>query len=220
MNRAIYNIMEGFARLVLKAPKITGAQNVVNDVPAVFVANHAGVYGPVIIKLFFPFKALPWVIHNITDPRLCADYLKRNFFEQKLGWHHLISKPVAYIVGQICVPIIRHIGSIPVYRMDRRIRHTIKLSVEALGENNNLVIFIDDDLIEANLLRKGFINIARAYYNRHKKPLTFYPVRICPQRREIIIEKGIQFDPNRQYRYERQRIKDYLNNHMKCHAYH
>ena len=52
MNRAIYNIMEGFARLVLKAPKITGAQNVVNDVPAVFVANHAGVYGPVIIKLF------------------------------------------------------------------------------------------------------------------------------------------------------------------------
>ena len=51
MNRAIYNIMEGFARLVLKAPNNRCA-DVVNDVPAVFVANHAGVYGPVIIKLF------------------------------------------------------------------------------------------------------------------------------------------------------------------------
>ena len=56
MNRAIYNIMEGFARLVLKAPKITGAQNVVNDVPAVFVANHAE-YTACYYKTVFPFQS-------------------------------------------------------------------------------------------------------------------------------------------------------------------
>ncbi|NLX70035.1 MAG: hypothetical protein GX024_03895 [Clostridiales bacterium] len=216
MNNIVYNTIENIGRLLIKTPEIKGIQNVKNDIPAVFVANHAGVYGPVIIKLFFPFNVLPWVIHNITDRQLCADYLKINFFENKLGWHRFISKPASYIVGKICVAINRHIGSIPVYRMDRRIFRTIELSVDALKNNNNLVIYIDDDLIEADALKRGFINVAKAFYNRYRVAIIFYPVRIYSDRKEIIIHPGIQYDPDRQYRQERLRIKDYLNNCLRC----
>jgi len=211
----LYNILENFTRLVMKRPEIRGMENVVNDVPAVFVANHAGVYGPVTIKLFFPIKTLPWVIHDIVDNHLCADYLKTNFFEKSLGWHPLISRPAACVVSKICVPLIKHIGAIPVYRMDRRIVHTIRLSVEALGNNHNLVIFIDDKVLEANEFRRGFINIARAFYNRFEKAIICYPDRISPMRKEIVVEKGICFDPNRQYRQERLRIEEYIYAHLK-----
>ena len=68
MNRAIYNIMEGFARLVLKAPNNRCA-NVVNDVP-LFLLLIMPEYTACYYKTVFP-SSFTVVIHYNGSQIMC-----------------------------------------------------------------------------------------------------------------------------------------------------
>ena len=66
--------------------------------------------------------------------------------------------------------------TIPVYIGKNEIFRTLSMSVEALADGDNIMLFIDDVLPytgDVKQFNTGFIHLARKYYNKYGKALHF-----------------------------------------------
>ena len=98
--------------------------------------------------------------------------------------------------------------TIPVYH-DTRLITTYRDSIEKLSEGWNTIIFPEMNRRYNNVLyafQDKFIDLARFYYRKTGKALSFVPIYNAPALRKTLIGEPIVFDPSRPIGEERVRI--------------
>lgn len=192
-----YKFARKLARLV--CPRATTIyEEKPDDEPAVFVANHSNVSGPILMTLDFERKHSTWAISYACEKEKCGVYAYHDIFfgeSRKVKWFWRI---LAKIMSVALPPIMRYSDTIPVYH-DQRVLGTFKKSAAALADGRDLVIFAESPERYSeyvNKLQTGFVDVARTYYRETGKRLKFYPVYIEKHLKTIAVARPITYDPD------------------------
>ena len=171
--------------------------------PVVFIVNHREIYGPIISNLYLPFSFRPWIEHKMLEHESISAHIWEGSFKHiKPAW---LAKFLLGLVVPLVLWVLNSVEAIPVYRETRQVLKTIGLSVDALAEQDNLLIFPENPLTTENkryavsgvsAFHTGFVYVAKAFYRKTGKIITFYPVYANPQKRTITFGEGIAYDPH------------------------
>jgi len=206
LSRCLYKVIR---RLFFNA-RLQGLDNLPGE-PSIFVANHAGAFGPVSVITSLPLAMHPWVAHEVTERRNAATRIQTEFCEQELRLKPPLSVYLGRVIGRICVAIMKDIGAVPVYQKSKNIRDTLMRSLSLLQQGKSILVFAEDSTRKLNDVlgefRTGFIHVARLYYQTTKKAVQFLPVAVNRNARRIRVGTPIRFDACSPFSREKQRIK-------------
>jgi len=214
MSRMIWVVLGKIIKTFYIKARIEGLNKVLRGTNAVVVANHLGSFGPLAMMSPLTDKLYPWVVHEVTDLKTCAAYIRRDFVERELKLRSFVSRELSLIIGRICVRLMNDLKAIPVYRRSRDVLKTFEISLGYLKSKKALLVFPENNESKRSdelcLLNTGFIRLARWLYDTTHRVLTFYPVAINKKVRRIRVGQPIRFDPSNSYGEERIRIKEHL----------
>lgn len=181
--------------------------------PVVFLGNHAEIYGPIACALCFPIPVRFWVISRMMgDKHKVRQYLYKNTFSKKTYLPVFIRKLLAWYLGWLSVNVMYALRAIPVYRESpRRLRETLRYSVDALNNGENLMIFPenpDGKYQKGGIgeLSPGFLMLGEAWWKKTKKKLSFVPVYANRENKTISFGTQIQYEPENGFAAEQERI--------------
>jgi len=210
MKNPTYGLLAAILRKVLKKPEVFGLQNAAGAKSSIFISNHEGFFGPVVLTLFANQNFVPWVVYENFDTRLCRTYIRNDFVEPTLHLSSPMSNVVAALISPICVGIMRYIDAIPVYHSSSNITETIDRSIDQLEQGKNLLIFPEDPKDESQPYIKsfqtGFVRLAKIFHEKNGWSVQFYPVYVDRNANQIRIGEKIIFDPKEPFHQERTRI--------------
>jgi 1-acyl-sn-glycerol-3-phosphate acyltransferase len=216
--KIFYKFIFWLLRIFLKKPEVIGLENIEEKRAAVFISNHLGYYAPLKVMLFSNIRLYPWVISEVTDSRLCGEYIRRDFVEPTLKLRGFLGKFVAGVLAPLCVGLMRYVEAIAVYHGSNRIKETFELSVKYLSEGRSLLIFPEvpnsEDKFVLGDFQSGFVKVAKDYYDYSGDSLVFYPVYVNKIDNKIIFGEGMIFDSTVSFREERIRISALLRDKM------
>ena len=200
--------------------KIIGKQNISKtDDARVFIANHYEIYGPLIIFLRFPYKFRPWVIDKMTSPESVEKQMSLGVYSKFPKYPMWLKKIVVKTMKNFMVFSMNNIAkAIPVSRENPRSNiKTMQESVKTFESGKNIVIWPELSYVEQGVgeFQTGFEHIAKYYYQKTNKKISFYPVFISQIDKKIYIDKPIIFNPENDPNDEKIRITNYLHDTMK-----
>ncbi len=216
MNENLYRFVSwGFQELIWGGD-LLGDENLPEKGPAVFISNHLGAVGPIAVGGSVPRLMHSWIHADMLDPRLAADYLRRDFVEPQLHVPPPISHWLAKAISKIHVPLLRAAGGIPVYHATEGLHETYRLTVDVLADGKFVLIFPEDPdqpldpRYKMTPFKKGFARLGELYYERTRQSLTFYPLAVHAETRTVRVGKPIRYNYLNDPVSERQRIKNVL----------
>src|SRR5690625_1797734 len=131
-------------------------------------------------------------------------------FTKRYKWPPIVAKMIAWPASYIVPWMMKSARAIPVYRGSRKIMDTFKISVDALLNNEDILIFPDidysDDSTETSSIYEGFLHLEKYYYRQTEKHLTFIPVYSNQKKHEVYTGQTIQFTGNKSFIEERHEI--------------
>jgi 1-acyl-sn-glycerol-3-phosphate acyltransferase len=214
MKKMFYVILYRLIKQVFLKVRVRGIQNLLARKPFICVANHLGSFGPMSVLSAMPVRLYPWVAHEITERRECGRYLQKDFTEPELNFKPPISTIFSNFLGKLCVSLMKGIEAIPVYKGSKRMKTTVQISLDLLEQGKNILIFPEDPdtrLTESLCeFSAGFISLARHFYNRTRRLISFLPVAVHAKARMIQIGQPIDFDPRLPFFEEKRRLKKEL----------
>lgn len=182
------------------------------DEPAVFICNHSGITGPVLMTLDFKRRHMTWMVACAMDKEKVANFAYHDILfgeaRKRKGFWRLLSNMFRILLP----PLLKHEPVIPVYH-DNNIVKTFKQSVRELSDGNDLVIFAESPeryTPYINHLQTGFVDLAKLYYRRSGKRINFYPVYIEKKNAVISVGTPIVYDPEISMDDQREQITSYL----------
>ncbi|HUI88761.1 MAG TPA: hypothetical protein VLX61_08535 [Anaerolineales bacterium] len=212
---ALYWLMSHMFDAFIWGGELTGSENLSADGPAVYVSNHALALGPIAVAASLPLRIYPWVVSDMLDRKKAAAYLNMDFVEPQLHIPAPLSMPLARLISQASVRLLRGVGSIPVWHGEQ-VRGTYRISLDRLVEEQNLLIFPEDpnlpmdEQCKMRPFMKGFARLGELYFERTQKILKFYPLAVHPGSRKVKVGKPISFNPKNNPANEVVRIKSVL----------
>lgn len=212
----ILNIIKKFGRLVFPTHTVISAENIDINSPAVYICNHSGAYGPVVMELFFPSNFRPWVIYNVTEKSLCKGHIANEFLKKEVKIKEPFNKWIASIIAPLCIRIMKSVEAIPVYKGKTKIFKTFSMSLESLMQGYDIVIFPENENIKfskyISSFHNGFVHLARQYYREIGEKLNFYPVYANMKTKTITIGKPVTYSAKADFNSEKEYIANYLRN--------
>lgn len=215
MNDLTYRLLAFALESFLWGGEMTG-DDLPERGPAVLVANHADAWGPVGIVSSVPHRLHPWVIADMMDAKLAAEYLRKDFIERQLHLDKPFSKWAAWMLSKLTVPLLNDAGCIPSYSNFEDLRVPFDLSVRILADGGFILIFPEDPTqpvdpyYKMSPFKKGFVRLGEFYFQHTGRALPFYPLAVHVKRREVQVGKPIMHNPYAQPASERLRIKHVL----------
>ena len=191
--------------------ELEGLSNLPQE-PCVIVGNHCQIHGPIVTEVRLPFPHYTWCAWQMMDKNQVSAYAYEDFWSDKPKYSQWFFRFASWVIKYPAVYIMTHARTIPVYH-DSRCLTTFRRSLEALQSGAHLVIFPECRREYNNILydfQDRFIDLARMYYNKTGKRLSFVPMYLAPRLKKIILGKPIEFDPEVPKSRERQRIKQAL----------
>lgn len=182
------------------------------DEPCVIIGNHAQLHGPLTCELFLPDNFYTWCAAPMMKLKEVPAYAYTDFWSQKPKALRPWFKLVSYIIAPLSVLIFNNARTVAVYK-DKCIVSTFKDSIAKLQNGNSLVIFPEQDKKHNHIVydfQEGFVDVARLYYKRTGKELSFVPLYIAPKLKKMYAGRPIRFSADRPIAEERRRICDYL----------
>ena len=183
------------------------------DNPIVFLGNHAEIYGPIASALCFPVPVRFWVISKMMfNKHDVRAYLYENTFSGKTFLPVFIRKLLAWYFGWLSVNVMNALRAIPVYRdSPMKLRQTLRESVEALENGENLMIFPEHPegkYVKGGIseLSPGFVMLAEAWWKKSGKKLRIMPVYANQQEKTFSFGREIRYEPENGYAAEQERI--------------
>jgi hypothetical protein len=214
MSRAVYTLLAKIIKVFYVKAHIRGIQQALENANAVVVANHLGSFGPLALMSSLTHKLYPWVVHEVTNLKDCAAYIRRDFVEKELKLRSFVGRELSRLIGRICVNLMSYLKAVPVYRKSRELVKTFEISLSYLNSGKTLLVFPENDESKKQddicMLDTGFIRLARWLYETTHKILTFYPVAVNKNVRGIQVGEPVRFNPDAPYGEERLRIKEQL----------
>ena len=208
---ACFRVIRWLIWLFYPKTQVEGLENLPTDA-CIVVGNHTKMNGPICGELYFPGKRRIWCAHQMMELKEVPAYTFQDFWSQKPKWCRWFYRLLSYIIAPISACVFNNANTIPVY-YDSRLLTTFKQSVTALQEGANIIIFpecYDPHNHIINRFRDQFITVAKSYYKRTGKALSFVPMYIAPALKKVYLGKPIVFSPETPIEEERQRICSYL----------
>ncbi len=207
----MYKIIRFFILLFYPRPQVEGIENLPEE-PTIIVGNHAQIHGPIACELYFPGEHYIWCAGEMMHLKDVPAYAYRDFWSGKPKYIRWFYKLVSYIIAPLSVCVFGNANTIAVYR-DRRIITTFKETANALANGANVIIFPECyepyNHIVHNF-QEGFVDIARIYYKKTGKEVSFVPLYMAPNLRKMVIGKPIRYCVEADKQEERTRICGYL----------
>lgn len=191
--------------------EVVGLENL-SDEPCAIIGNHTQLHGPIACELYFPDNYYIWCAAPMMKLKEVPKYTYTDFWSQKPKALRPLFRLVSYIIAPLSVLIFNNARTIAVYR-DKRILSTFRESIAKLQDGNSIVIFPEHDVKYNHIVydfQEGFADIARLYYKRTGKELSFVPLYIAPKLKTMYLGKPITFSSDTPIAEERRRICDYL----------
>ncbi len=200
-------------RLVYIKFKVKGKENLPQE-PAIIVGNHSQMHGPIACELYFEDNFYTWCAGQMMHLKEVPAYAYSDFWSQKPKKVRWLFKIASYIIAPLAAYVLSHARTVAVYR-DARFLGTCRETMKKLSEGNSIIIFPEHDQKCNNIIydfQDRFIDIAKLYYKKTGTELTFVPMYIAPNLKEVHLGKATSFDSSAPIDSERQRICDYLMN--------
>lgn len=210
---ALYRVIKRLVRLFY--PKFTaeGVQNLPQE-PVIVVGNHSQLHGPIVCELYFPTERYTWCAYQMMHLKEVPAYAFQDFWSQKPKYTHWFYKIASCLIAPLSACIFTNANTIPVYH-DARAVSTFKKTVNVLSQGSSVVIFPEHDVKYNNIVcdfQDKFIDVARLYYKRTGREISFVPMYIAPNLKKLYLGKPTQFHADQPMDLERRRICDYLMN--------
>ena len=203
----LYPPLRALIRLFTPRPEFVGKDNLPGE-PCVIVGNHAQMNGPLIAELYFPGKNYTWCAGEMMRWREVPAYAYTDFWSFKPRWCRPFFRLLSYVITPLSVLLFNNARTIPVYH-DARLITTYRDSIEKLQEGFSVIIFPEKNERRSNILyafQDKFIDLARFYYKKTGKALSFVPIYNAPALKKTLIGEPIAFDPSRPIEEERARL--------------
>ena len=207
----LFRFIKYIVRLIYQKTEITGLENL-PDEPCVIVGNHSQIHGPIACELYLPENYYTWCASQMMKLKEVPAYAYKDFWSGKPKPLRPLFKLISYIIAPLCVLLFNNARTIAVYK-DNRVLKTFKESITKLENKNNIVIFPEYDKIYNNIIydfQEGFVDLAKLYYKRTGKELSFVPLYLAPKLKRMHLGKPIKFSTDKPIEEERRRICDYL----------
>ena len=209
----LFRSIKYLVRLFYPKMEVVGLENL-PDEPCAIIGNHTQLHGPIACELYFPDNYYTWCAAPMMKLKEVPKYTYTDFWSQKPKALRPLFRLVSYIIAPLSVLIFNNARTIAVYR-DNRILSTFRESITKLQDGKSVVIFPEHDVKYNHIVydfQEGFVDIARLYYKRTGKELSFVPLYIAPKLKKIYLGKPIKFCAETPIAEERRRICDYLMN--------
>ena len=203
----IYKIICWLVGLFTPRYRVLGGENL-PDGPCVIVGNHSQMLGPIAGELHMPGKPWIWCAGEMMKWKEVHAYAYEDFWSGKPGTVRWFYRLLSYLITPLCVCVFNNARTVPVYH-DTRLITAYRPSIELLQQGRSLLIFpecYDEHNNIVHDFQDKFIDLARFYYRRSGKILSFVPVYNAPALHETLIGKPIPFDPSRPIEEERARL--------------
>ena len=170
--------------------------------PCVFLCRHRDVNGVIWAFVDIKEKVRPWMLDCLCDYKSAKEHFYYYTFLQRKPKSHFFRVLLSPVCAFFLVFLSKRLFAIPVYRKDKASKSitTIKQTVKALENGDNILIFIDTDYADENEkssgeIYKGFYAVDKLYYRRNKKHIPFIPV--FSNQDGTTIREPIYFDENK-----------------------
>lgn len=187
-----------------------GKKNVQKDDEArVFIANHYEAYGPFVTFLRFPYKFRPWVIDKMCYAETIEEQFSIGFYNNYKWIPKWIKVIIVKLAKRLILFAIRFAKPIPVSRDNPRANiKTMQISTEVLNKKKNIMIYPENCSVKEGVgeFMTGFEYLAKYYYQKTGKKISFYPVFVSKKNATMYIEKPIIYNPDNDSNLEKQRI--------------
>ena len=207
----MYRFIKFCVRTCYPRIRVEGTENL-PDEPAIIVANHSQLHGPIACELYFPGERYTWCAGQMMHLKEVPAYAYADFWSHKPKGTRWFYKLLSYLIAPISVCVFNNARTIPVYR-DTRIISTFKKTVTRLCEGNHVVVFPEHDAAYNHILcdfQDKFIDIARLYYKKTGKELNFVPMYIAPKLKTMYLREPIRFQADLPMDAQRRSICDGL----------
>ena len=192
-------------------PTAVGKENL-PDEPCIIVGNHSQIHGPIVSEIFLEPSGYTWCVGKMMHKKEVPEYVYDDFWPKKAKGTEWFYRLLSRIIAPISEFIFSNANTIGVYN-DTRILSTFRQTVRALNDGKNVTIFPEYHEPNNNILcciRQNFVDVARIYYKKTGKSLSFVPMYIAPKLKKYYFARPIKYDPNNGIEQEKQRISAYV----------
>lgn len=212
----MFKLAQRVLRLVL--PRYDFERPPVEGKPVVYISHHQNLAGPLTILVWINFYVRTWVLSVFTEREAAYRHYRDFTFTRRCGWPAGPAKLIARLSSYL-VPAILNAGDvIPVYRKSRRIIETMKISHEALMQEESILIFPDVDYSSESKktsdIYQGFLHLEKRYFKETKKHLTFVPLFSDSDHKIVRVGQEITFTGREKFIDEREKIADEIKNEL------
>lgn len=203
----LYRVIRALVKAFYPRTAVVGA----GALPArdcVIVGNHTQMNGPIVSELYIPGEPYTWCAAEMMTLSEVPGYAYRDFWSQKPRGVRWLYKPLSYIIAPLSVCIFNNARTIPVYH-DTRIVTTFRKTIDRLAAGASVVIFPEYDAPYNNILyafRDKFVDVARFYYKKTGRALSFVPMYVAPALRTVYFGAPVEYDPAAPPARERERV--------------
>lgn len=207
----LFRVIKGAVRLFYPKMEVEGTENL-PDEPVVVVGNHTQMNGPIASELYFPGDRYIWCAGEMMHLKEVPSYAYQDFWSRKPRYIRWVYKLMSYLIAPLSVCVFNNAHTIPVYH-DSRLISTFRQTSDILQQGGSIIIFPEHDEPHNHILcefQDRFIDIAKIYYKKTGKVLSFVPLYIAPALKKMVLGQPIRFCPEAPIREERRRICEYL----------
>lgn len=207
----VYRIIRWCVKTVYPKIRVEGLENLPNE-PVLIVGNHSQMHGPIAAELYVPGKHYTWCAGEMMHLKEVPAYAYRDFWQEKPKCIRWFYKGLSYVIAPLSVCVFNNANTIGVYH-DSRILSTYKTTVKRLEEGNHVVIFPEHPEDYNHILcdfQTGFVDVAKLYFKRAGKRISFVPLYLAPSRKTMYLGKPITYCETNPAGEERRRICDYI----------
>ena len=207
----LYVLLRGLVKLFSPTLKAEGLEHL-PDEPCIIVANHCQMFGPIAGQIYFPDKRYIWCAGQMMHLKEMPAYAYADFWSRKPKAVRWFYKALSYIIAPFSVCVFNNADTIAVYH-DARAVATFKNTVSRLSQGSHVIIFPEKDAPCNQIIyefQDKFIDIARLYYKKTGKTLSFVPMYIAPSLHKMYLAEPICYDPQKPVDSQRAEICSYL----------
>ncbi len=178
------------------------------DGGCVYLVRHLDTLGVTGAFTALPVVMRPWVLDTFTSYEDAKKQFKEYTFSVRMGKSKAFCALASPLAARAVVSFVRSARAIPVYRKDKAARSiaTIKQSVQALEQGDNLLIFPDVEYAdvkesEQGEIYRGFCAVDKLFYRRNQTHIRFIPVYMSKSK--AVVHDPVFFDGNQDEAFDK-----------------
>ena len=186
----VFALFKGLLRIFIRKVRVVSLGGEPQE-DCLYLANHANKMGPMIYNMFFNVYHVKWGASQMLGSyKERFAYLRDVLYIQKNNSPRALASFRAFCEAFFSAFVYKGMKLLPTYT-DGRLAHTVKKSVELLGQDTAIMIFPEnseqgykDELTD---FFPGFVLVAKGYKKAYGRDVPMRPVYYHKKKRVIVV---------------------------------